>query len=294
MLFRSFSGVYDTNNADNVRNIVAGPKQPEAETDSYRVSVNWQPGDNFNARFVYQHIDRYSDDSKSVSGSDSLGVKPTLTPQDEVSLAKSNNFGELDADIYNLTMNWEMAGHDWTMVYGRQESVKIAQTENDRADYIQDPQALTHQGTNTEVESDNIELRIASLGNDSWDYMFGLYWNDQETETLFEANTTIPSQIAPPPFAGLSFSTVGAIPVNGEQTAIFTHNKFYVSDAWTVELGLRYTEFESFRRADVFFGEYIIGPPDALFDLVDTLLKDRKSTRLNSSHSSVSRMPSSA
>ncbi len=266
------AGVYDTNDASGVRNPTISQKDPESETDSYRITVDWQPGDNFNTRFVYQTLDKRADDTKSIVGSDNNGAKPTFEAKDEVGLGQRGNFGDLDFDIYTLTANWEMANHDFTVMYGRQESDKFSMTENDRADYVVDPAALTHQTANTLTESDNLEIRIASLGNDAWDYMVGLYWLDQETATEFVAHTTLPSETIPFPFGGLSFSTTGVIPVNGETKAIFTHNKFYISDALTVELGLRYSEYDSFRRADVFFGDYNVPPAAQFYDLVDQLL----------------------
>lgn len=266
------AGVYDVNESQGVRNPTISQKDPESETNSYRITVEWQPGDNFNTRFVYQNLDKRVDDTKSIVGTDALGQRPTLRATDEVGLGQRGNFGDLDFDIYTLTANWEMANHDVTVVYGIQDSTKFSMTENDRADYISDPAALTHQTAETLTDSDNLEIRIASLGNESWDYMVGLYWLDQKTTTEFVAHTTLPSETIPFPFGGLSFSTTGAIPVNGETKAIFTHNRFHISDLLTAELGLRYSEYESFRRADVFWGAYNVGPDPQFYDLIDSLL----------------------
>lgn len=267
------AAVYDTNNASDVANVTSGPKEPESSTDSTRVSINWAPGDNFSAKFIWQSLDRRVDDTKAVVGTDNLGVRPTLASSDEIGLGKFANYAELKFDTYNLTMDWEMAGHDITFLYGRQESDKLSFTENDRAHYVLNPAALTHQSANTIVESDLVELRIASFENDFWDYMVGFYWQDQPTVTEFNANTSIIGS-APFPFGGVSFSSVGAIPVESETTGVFTYNKFQVSDVLSIEAGLRWSNFKSFRRADVFFGEYNYMPDPSFEYLLDIFLNE--------------------
>ncbi|MCZ6831958.1 MAG: TonB-dependent receptor [Gammaproteobacteria bacterium] len=185
------AAVYDTNNAADVENITTGLDDPEAKATSVRMSVAWEPTATFSAGLVWQYMDREIDDPKAIEGVDSLGERPTLTEQDRIALSKTNNFGELEYDVVNLTLSWEVGGHEITSVTGYNDSEKMARTENDRAHYVTNPEAQTWQRSVTEVESIAQEIRIASMDNDFWDYMVGLYYIDQETSTSFLANSTL-------------------------------------------------------------------------------------------------------
>ena len=144
----------------------------------------------------------------------------------------------------------------------------------------------TFQQTNTMVEAYVHELRIASNSDSKWQYMVGAYSDKTDTLTPFTSFTAIPflpftaafppaALTAPIPanpafglpgydltitggaITGSNFSTTGDIPVDSETTAIFTHHTYELTDQTTLELGVRYTDFERFNRSDILFGEFI-------------------------------------
>jgi outer membrane receptor protein involved in Fe transport len=80
--------------------------------------------------------------------------------------------------------------------------------------------------------------------------MVGLYYRDQETDTSFVANTTLA-----PPSLEISFFSQGTIPVDAKETAIFTFNTFYLSPTVQMELGLRWTDYESSRAGLIEYGD---------------------------------------
>ena len=257
------AGTYDENNARDVENITTGLDDPTSEAKSARISLGWAPTDTFNATLVYQYFDRDVDDPKALTGTDGLGVRPTLQSDDRIALGKSNDFGDFEYDLATLTLEWEVAGHQVVAVTGYQDSDKSSRTENDRANYVPIDEALTFQTSDTEVDSWSQEIRIASIDNEKWDYMVGFFYQDQETDTAFRANTTLPGLF-------ISFFTEGAIPVDSETTGIFTSNTFHVNEDLQLELGLRWSKFDRSRSADVFFGDlnYLPPPLEPIADLV--------------------------
>jgi iron complex outermembrane receptor protein len=261
------AGVYETNNGADVENITTGFDDEENETKSARLSTVWQVTDTFNAELIYQWLDNDTDDPKAMTGNDALGVRPTLKPDDNKALAPTDNQASLNIDaLANLILNWEVMDHEVTGIVAYQDTSKDYWEENDRANTVQslDPQpteAPTYQTSTTDTESTSYELRVASMDNDFWDYMVGLYYKDQNTDTVFDRNSVRFD------VAGTGFATQTVIPVYANDFAIFTFNTFYLSQNLQLEAGLRWTDYDNFRRADVFYtGLTYVPPPLAPFE----------------------------
>jgi outer membrane receptor protein involved in Fe transport len=261
------AGVYDTNNGTDVENLVTGFDDQEIEAKSARISTIWQATDDFSAQLIYQYLDRNADDPKAMTGTDAQGVRPTLDPQDSEALQATDDYGDLNFDLVNLIMDWEVLDHELTGVVAYQDSNKESQTEIDRANSLQfiNTEAPSFQGpTTTDVEAWSYELRAASLDNDFWDYMVGLYYQDQNTDTRALANTVLVP-------IGIGFLTDSVLPVNRNTGAVFTFNTFYLTNELQLEFGLRWTNYDNFRRADVNYGGLNWIPPalEPLRDLID-------------------------
>lgn len=251
------AGVYDTNNGNNVTNISTGFDDQEARAYSGRLSTIWQPIETLQTELIYQYLKRTTDDPKAMSGTDALGGRPTLAPDDRKALGNSNDFGDMHFNLANLNTDWEVLNHQVTAIIAYQESTKTAQTENDRAYSLQytDTQGPSFQDTQTKTDSMSYELRAASLDNDFWNYMVGLYYQDQNTKTKFNSNGVRLD------VSGLGFLTTGVLPVNSNTFAVFTFNTLDVTDTLQLELGLRWTRYENYRRSDVYYGGITWLPP---------------------------------
>ncbi len=260
------AGVFDLNNSNNVENLTTGVDDPENEAVSARISALWAPSDNLEIDFMYQYFDRDTDGDQALSGADTLGERPTISDTDRVALGKQPSGAEFEYDFLNLRINWAINDNlELVSITGYNDSVKDSVTENDRANYVTNPDALTWQNATTEAESFSQELRLSSSGNDVWDWMVGGYYADLDTATGFTANTVLT-----PPNPEIGFSTFGALPVESDEYGLFTFNTFYVAETVQLEVGLRYAKYEAFRRADVFFGELGVLPP-ALEPIRDTV-----------------------
>lgn len=251
------AGVYDTNNGNNVENITTGEDDQEVKAYSGRLSSVWQPIDLLETQLIYQYLKRKADDPKAMSGIDSLGERPTLDADDRKALANSNDFGDIHFNLLNLITNWEVMDHQVTGIVALQESTKTAQTENDRAYSLQyiTTEGPSFQDTQTKTDSISYELRAASIDNPFWNYMVGLYYQDQNTTTKFRSNAVRLD------VSGLGFLTTGKLPVNSNNFAIFTFNTFNLTDTLQLEMGLRWTDYDNYRRADIDFGGLTWVPP---------------------------------
>jgi len=253
------AGVYDTNNGSDVENITTGFDDQEVKAYSGRLSSIWQATETFEAQLIYQYLDRKSDDPKAMSGTDlhDPADRPTLQPDDQKALASTDDYGNIDFNLANLIMDWEVMNHELTGIVAYQESNKPAMTAIDRADSLQyvATEAPSWQSATTKTDSMVYELRAASMDNDFWNYMVGVYYRDQNTTTRFLANT------ARLDISGLGLATTGKLPFNRNDFAIFTYNTLNLTDTLQLEVGLRWTDYESYRRADIFFDGLTYVPP---------------------------------
>ena len=250
------AGVYDTNNGADVENITTGFDDQKNKAYSGRISTVWQPTDTFEAQLIYQYLDRNTDDPKAMNGTDALGERATLDPDDQKALASTNNNTEMHFNLANLIMDWEVMGLQFTGIVSYQDSTKKGQLENDRASSVQyrDIPAPSFQTPETKTDSWSYELRAASQDNEFWNYMVGLYYKDQNTTTDVHANA-----VQMP--VGIGFATDASLPVDANDFAIFTFNIFDLTDTVQLEVGVRWTDYEQNRRADVFWDGLTYLPP---------------------------------
>lgn len=243
------AAVYDEDDLGGVENATTGG---EANRDSVsaRLGVTWLASETVSADFTYQYFDRDYENPTALDGTDSLNERPTLKASDETSLGRTDNPGDFTYDLYNLTVRWEINDElELTSVTGYYETDKNHFEQRDRAAYFPDPDAISTQNSNTVFDDFIQELRLASTGNDFWDYMVGVYYQNRDTASTFTTNTPVQAL-----GATVSVGTDGSIPVESEQWSIFTANSLYLSDTLTLEFGLRYTDYDRLRRADLEYG----------------------------------------
>ncbi|MFK7730058.1 MAG: TonB-dependent receptor [Pseudomonadales bacterium] len=255
------AGVYDQNNSTGATNLVTGLEATE-EGKSGRIAILFEPNDVFSAHLMHQYYERFTDDPKILDGTDALGMRPTLNASDRQSISRTNDFAELRYNMTTLEMGLEAAGHQFDMVASYQTSDKLANTQNDRAGY--QPEGIeSRQSSLTLLESNSVELRMSSINDSNWEYMFGLYYLDQDTATQFSAASTAA--------LGINFVTGGGIPVESENLALFTFHNFHFNDRWTLDVGARVQKRNSFRKATVNFQELLSVPVflEGIRDLVE-------------------------
>jgi iron complex outermembrane receptor protein len=294
----------DQNDQNNVVNAVTGVAQ-DSEITSFRASLRWAPNENFEANLVHQNNDQLLLGTPQLQGDRTgasafggvagvpCGFLPagldtscrSIEARDRLALAANESFSHRDADLTTLNLDWTIGKHKLSYVYGHTDSTKTSNTEKDTSYNLPlqnffyavglgvqgDTNYRTNQGTVTTVDSDVHELRFSSVDNSVWNYMFGVYSQEQNTSTDFEAWSTaaryIPlAAVANSPFSpirftsghieGINFSTGGTIPYNNKTEAIFTAHDFKLSESTTIEAALRYQEVERFNSVDILFGAF--------------------------------------
>jgi outer membrane receptor protein involved in Fe transport len=254
------AGVYDTNNGGNIDNITTGMDDQEVRAYSGRLTALWLPTDTLEFQLTYQYLDRNSDDPKAVSGTDARGDRPNLKPEDRKALANSDDFANFDFNIVNLNTEWEVMDHQISGIVSYVDSNKPAQDDIDRAYSLQyiETEALSYQVPETEADSISYELRAGSIDRDFWNYMVGIYYQDQNTTTSFAQNGV---RLDPAIVSGLGFLTTGKLPVNANNFAVFTFNTFDLTDTVRLEAGLRWTDYDNYRTANINFSGLTYIPP---------------------------------
>jgi outer membrane receptor protein involved in Fe transport len=248
---------------------------------SYRLNTVWQATENFTADLTYQSFDRDVDDPSGISGVDSLGERPSLKPEDRVSLAPTENDSHFEYDYANLQLNWQIGDLELASVTGWTDETRDYREENDRANYVDNPEALTWQFSRTKQEVWVQELRLSSSGNDFWDWMAGAYYQDSDVTADFAVNTTETLPADTPVLGAYQFTiqTDTYIPLTSKQWSLFTFNTFYLTDTIDLELGLRYTDYDKSRAATTTLGGFpylpdIPGFPPEFQDPIKGLITD--------------------
>jgi len=291
----------DQSDKRNIVNTTTNRAQ-DSDVTSFRGTLTWKATENLEMNLVHQNNDslvygtpQLAGERNFASAFQGVNVIPCnfassgkescrrVTADDNEAIAGDDSFTQNDADITTLNLDWSIGNHKLSYVYGKTDSTKTSRTVNDISNNFplqqffygaalgvqNDTDYLTHQSTVTSVDTDVHELRFASVDNDRWNYMVGLYSRDQETSTDFEAWTAIPyiplsianSPLSPIQFTGghiegINFSTGGTIPFNSETDAIFTAHEFQLTEKTKLEAALRYQEVERFNKTDILFGAF--------------------------------------
>ncbi len=211
---------YDRNDGEEIVNLITGKLQ-DHESESQRLSIAWNPSDNFNAVLKYDNIDRKDFDAKRLSGSRSTLASPagpTRTPcvfagpipaaatcisidaDDRLAMAATDDYVTFEADIYNLHANWYFSGYKLSYIANYVDADSFSRQENDATFNLGLQNALlgfgpagvrfnndfrTFQTSATRVTAKVHELRLESDREGPWQYMVGLYSDTQDTLTPF-------------------------------------------------------------------------------------------------------------
>ncbi len=250
------AGVFDESDVDEIENDVTGEVTHD-ESTAGRFSLGWLPTDALSVDLTVQYLEREFDDVVALEGAPS--GDPTKQDPDGV-LRELDAFdrrgafvglGDVedntDADFLNssLVLDWELESHTITSVTGYHETDSIR--EYDQTLASSNPDNVKRVVAIDDRTDWSQELRIASDGNDTWDYMLGASYEHSDIE-FSQENDQIPIS----PLAG--GSTVLAFPAETERWGLFTHNQFFLTEEWTLQVGLRYQEYEVNRDVSVFAG----------------------------------------
>ncbi|BFM15792.1 TonB-dependent receptor [Maricurvus nonylphenolicus] len=271
------AGVYSDSELSEVKNYVDGDVS-DTQTKAGRISVAWQPSDEFAAEFVYQYVENDLSNYSVLTGTSTLGQGlPTLSGSDLEAI-------QTQADVYNgrfenvsLKLDWEVLGHQVTFVSGYSEVSSVRDFDNALGNtkigfddhpvltalypqigltgtQLNNPQRMLDQNY-----ASSQELRIASMDNEFWDYTVGVYYGN---ESGFYNNEFMREQFFGP--ASLYFDTVASAPFDIQSYGAFAHNIFYLNDQWTAQVGIRWQRQERTVESSLYAAEDTTAPNPAL------------------------------
>ena len=265
------AGVFDESDLDEVKNDLTGDVTSQ-ETTAGRISLSWLPTDNFSADLAVQYLDRENYDMLVLEG-DTTG-DPVLDPEGELRELDAYDrrgavvgidgvYDDTDADFLNssLVLEWDFGSHSLTSVTGYHETESVWEYDNARGS--SNPDSVARRIATDDRTDWTQELRIANNDGEIWEYMVGAYY--ENSDVLF-----LQDQYLPPASPLSPASALLQFPVDVDRWGLFTHNKFYLSDSWSLQLGLRYQEVEQERDLFVVAGVDGLGPlqPGELFQQV--------------------------
>jgi iron complex outermembrane recepter protein len=229
------SGIYDENSMEGTKNISTGTEQ-SSTTTSGRVTVVLDPVDDLSFSLVSQYLERDFNPAFPRAGG-AVG-QPIFETYDRKALADFDGIGFSRTGLSVLTAEWLIADHQFTSLSGyvkqRTENIYDRDFENTT------PGVATQTVYMTESEEFTQELRVATVENTFWEYMFGAYYHKRDSVTDFDVEAF--------PGSGVFFEF--DIPIREEEFGLFTHNTFNIQDHSRVQLGLRWLKIRRFNRAD--------------------------------------------
>jgi iron complex outermembrane receptor protein len=242
------AGVFDESDLDEVKNDLNGDVTGE-ETTAGRISLSWLPTENLGVDLAVQYLEREFKDILVLAGTpvgdpvlDPGGVLRELDAYDRrgVGVGVEGAFDDTDADFLtsSLVLEWELDSHTLTSVTGYQKTESTWEYDNGRGSA--NPDNVARRIAADDRTDWSQELRIANNDSETWEYMLGAYFED--SDVLFTQDQYLPAISPLSPSSGLL-----TYPVEVERWGLFTHNKFYLTDAWSLQLGLRYQEVEQVR-----------------------------------------------
>lgn len=228
------AGVYDSSDINDARNLTTGQRLTTM-TRAGRMSLMYQPGDVFTARLAYEYLEKTADGGEILAGP-ALGGNPALDPSDRKVLASIDNLNTNRNQLTSLNLSWDLGQHQVTWETGyyksRQISLLDADTGNVKSGYTANLIPVTG-------ERFLQELRLSSQLSDRWDSLVGFYYqNDKSRAVAYLAPTS-------------ATTTVNDIPSHGETYALFTHQKFQITDSSLIEAGLRYQKVNQYNASDI-------------------------------------------
>ncbi len=221
------AGMYDKNENLDATNITLG-KDLEREISAFRVVALWQATENLRLRLSYHDLDDEGDIDAIVKGNGIAFDDRTAVGDFSSTMEGETDYTILTAD-YNFTDNLSA-----TLQFSHQDNVLQRNWDGDSSPV---------QGQEQFVLSDvtgllNYEARLASQGNDFWDWTIGAFYQKSESVTPVIVQTF--------GAVGGGFvvqtETTGPAQIDADYYGYFTHNTIHLTDKDTLTVGLRYME----------------------------------------------------
>ncbi len=237
-------------------NSLPGAPDPYAREEYLvRATLQWSPTDNFVATLkvedgAYDITGGYPTQPQFLSANH-LALTQAVDPAAEVdedydvSVPAASDpfftglFNDTNMDNATLTLSWSLPGHEITSVTSQIGFDFEALTNNDHTNLtiIAGPQKQ-------DSETFSQELRIASTEYQPVEYLFGVYYSEDDYDTRLQAALDLSQSALAGLFPIVRLGRNQQFSQEGETWAIFGEVTFNISDDFRLKLGARYTEDE--------------------------------------------------
>ena len=251
------AALYNESDMDQGVNLVTG-NDTHTESKAGRVSVAWLPTDSLTLDFAYQYLSVDTTDFNFLQGSPLQDpTLPTLKGSDRKGLQVRDEDTSGDYQRASLKLAWELGNHELTWLSGWSDVDSKVVGENLNSEGNQDPAEAQLQIFEDDSDFLSQELRLSNTDGETWEYMLGLFYGDEDGH--FNRHDFgiggIPER-----------DRVIKTPFTNKSYAVFTHNIFHLSDAWTAQLGLRWGRTETDIKSEIFAGPAgLFGLPEGTF-----------------------------
>lgn len=229
-----FAAVRDENRLNYVRNITNGERS-KSETESYRLSVAWQPTDDLRIDFMTQQLNVDNRQTKQMVGNGvvtpfSLGRGPRdITLEDLEGVTDVSDHYDTKATLTTAKATWSLSDHHTLSFVGGYQDIKLDQSyDRDVGNVI--PGTSIMQVVKTGIRTHSAELVFSSEGNPFWNYTVGAYYEKTQAQSDVDV---------------ASGAFLLTAPGGSTSQALFTRHSFKLTDTLTFDAGARYSQLKT-------------------------------------------------
>ena len=240
------AGSYDENDYGDVKSVISGVDS-ESRNTAGRVTLSWNATDDLTVHLTHQYDEVDKDQLTVLEGSDLLGKGyPDLEHGDRKTLVEDVTKNKQRNRLSVMNVDWLLGDYEISSTSGYQVTRDVISADYDTANILVDE--LNSGGTTSDQDVFSQELKFSSLEMENWEYLVGLYYEKRDSHATTDTKSFIN---LPEAFGGLTtIATNTDVLSHGEQYGVFTHHKFLLSDALTLQLGARWQKVRSFRSGE--------------------------------------------
>ena len=225
--------------------------KPSVDDDGLRATLLYQATDDLSFLLTHHYMKHDVERFTLVQGPGAGYNGPAIKSGDRRSAVEQVGTEEVDIGITSLQATWDIGEHRLVYIGGYQDLEDVFVTDMDAGNAVTNYSSV--QNTSTDFNVTTHELRFESTGDRRVDYSAGLWYSDTESKTVVHQPAelagafgypAVPQGPANPDFLlGVDI----LIPTDSENTAVFGHLEFHVSDSLDIGVGARYLEEKSQR-----------------------------------------------
>jgi len=220
------AGIYNNNDGADINN-VSGDQKDESNVKGGRITLAYEPSDDFSAVLTSEYVSLEATESFQVAGS---GVYGDIDVSDRLAVMERPHSYENQTEITTLELNWhDVAGHALTSLTSYNAWDLSEKNDNDVTNAVAG--AFTANDIEQGAYTFSQELRLDN-SEGWWQYTAGIFYSKTNNHTANYLDFA--------PVSGTTGIYYDAF-FELEDFGYFIHNRLELSDDSELQLGLRYS-----------------------------------------------------